>query len=121
MKNYRPIDVLLGQADLRCVVCDTSTRVGCDCHTKCRCGWFFRKGEACRNPHHACEKAARDAGAAIAGSVLFEIRQHYPEPMKYASGGFRKTLQAIIQREAAAMVLEILSAAPDASRSQVRS
>ncbi|GJE57303.1 hypothetical protein [Methylobacterium thuringiense] len=114
MSALRPIDRLFDQADLRCAVCSTSTRVGCDCHTKCQCGWFARKGEACRNPLHAREKAAQDVGHAIAGSVLFHMREMYPEPMKYASGGFAKTLRANIQHEAEMMVLEILSAEPEA-------
>ena len=112
------MDRLVDQADLRCAVCGTSMRVGCDCHTKCRCGWLARKGEACRNPLHARENAAQEVGRAIAGGVLFRMREAYPEPMKHASGGFAKTLRANIQREAAEMVLEILNTKPEADEVQ---
>lgn len=36
---------------MKCTVC--SARAGaCDCWSRCECGWFFRKGGACRNSIH---------------------------------------------------------------------
>lgn len=33
---------------LRCTLCEKAG--GCDCWTKCPCGWTFEKGTKCRNP-----------------------------------------------------------------------
>jgi hypothetical protein len=45
------IDALIDKADLRCTRCNAAMG-GCDCWTKCDCGWSFEKGTACRNPMH---------------------------------------------------------------------
>lgn len=34
---------------LKCTLCGSPT---CDCWTRCRCGWSFEKGAACKNPVH---------------------------------------------------------------------
>jgi|ERR1039458_9497204 hypothetical protein len=46
---------MIDAADLRCTVCRTSAKVGCDCWTRCGCGWSFRKGGTCSNP--ACPRS----------------------------------------------------------------
>lgn len=38
-------------ATVRCVICGARLG-GCDCWTKCDCGWSFRKGGSCRNSIH---------------------------------------------------------------------
>jgi len=80
---------------VRCVTCDAPYG-GCDCRSRCRCGWFVRKGEECRNPLHVREREARSIAQSVAASVLADMRYHYPEPMKAASGGFAKTLKGRI-------------------------
>lgn len=90
----------------------------CDCWTKCRCGWSYEAGGARSNPAHACEDAAQQAADFIAASVVGRMRDAYPEPMRYASGGFAKTLKASITSEARAMVLEILNADPRTTRAE---
>ena len=94
MSALRPIDILFDQADLRCVVCNTPRRDGCGCHTKCRCGWTYRKGETCRNPLHAREEEtlSRVAEFATPGPA--------PRPREAAC-------------EAAEMVLAILDTKPE--------
>lgn len=44
------LDTLFGKANMRCTICETSTKVGCDCWTECSCGWSFQKGTSCNNP-----------------------------------------------------------------------
>lgn len=34
---------------LRCTICNSKAG-GCDCWTKCGCGWSYEKGTECRNP-----------------------------------------------------------------------
>ncbi len=80
---------------VRCVICDAPFG-GCDCHSRCRCGWFVRKGEQCRNALHEREREAGNIAQSVAASVLADMRLHYPEPMKAASGGFAKTLKGRI-------------------------
>ena len=90
---------------MRCTVCDAPMG-GCDCWTRCSCGWSFEKGEACRNPIHAAEQAAEERARAIAGNIAADLARLYPEPMRYASGGFRKTLRETIRQEVKAALLE---------------
>lgn len=99
----RPIDTLIDRA-MRCAVCD-APRGGCGCWTPCRCGWNHRTGEACRNPLHDAERAAGERAAAVATAVVTHMTAMYPEPMRHASGGFRKTLRAAIKREVARALL----------------
>lgn len=40
---------------LKCTVCGSQAGT-CDCWSKCRCGWSFRKAEACRSPAHRTER-----------------------------------------------------------------
>jgi hypothetical protein len=49
-KALSPIEALIDLADLRCTICDAPKSVGCDCWTKCHCGWSFQAGTECRNP-----------------------------------------------------------------------
>ncbi len=95
---------LIGSA-VTCTICDAPMG-GCDCWTWCGYGWNFRTGEACRNPVHAAEQAAEERARAIAGTVAADLARLYPEPMRHASGGFRKTLSEMIRREVKAALLE---------------
>jgi hypothetical protein len=55
-----PIEIMIDSSDLKCTVCGTSSRVGCDCWTKCSrpgCKWSYRKGAACNNPEHRLRPA----------------------------------------------------------------
>lgn len=45
-----PIEIMINASDLKCTVCGASRSKGCDCWTKCSCGWSARKGKPCRNP-----------------------------------------------------------------------
>lgn len=45
----------------------------------------------------------------IASNVGFWMREKYPEPMRWASGGFRKTLHANVKRYAKEVILDLLS------------
>ncbi|KMS64150.1 hypothetical protein [Sphingobium baderi] len=36
---------------LKCTICGSQAGTW-DCWAKCRCGWSFEKGTACRNPKH---------------------------------------------------------------------
>ncbi len=89
----------------RCTICH-SPMGGCGCWTRCACGWNFRTGETCRNPIHAAEQAAEERARAIASTVAADLARLYPEPMRHASGGFRKTLREMIRREVKAALLE---------------
>lgn len=46
-----PVERMIDHA-MRCTLCDAKAGA-CDCWTPCRCGWLYRKGEACRNPIHS--------------------------------------------------------------------
>ncbi|MEN3238927.1 hypothetical protein PUR29_36440 [Methylobacterium ajmalii] len=92
----------------RCAICDAPMG-GCGCWTRCSCGWNFRTGEACRNPIHAAEQAADERARAVAGTVAADLARLYPEPMRHASGGFRKTLREMIRREVKAALIEVQS------------
>lgn len=48
-------------------------------------------------------------GEHVAVNVVFEMKDKYPEPMRWASGGFKKTLHANVSREAKKVILELLS------------
>jgi pyocin large subunit-like protein len=54
-KRRTPIDALIDNSDLRCMVC-RSPMGTCDCWTKCACGWLFEKDTKCRNPIHGGNK-----------------------------------------------------------------
>ncbi len=45
-----PIDVLFAPENMKCTLCGVNMKIGCDCWTKCSCGWSFEKGTKCRNP-----------------------------------------------------------------------
>lgn len=92
------IDILIDRAGMRCVKCGHRSGT-CDCWVECRCGHSYARGEACRNPVHGVEAAAKEMAEGIVLGVLNEMRSLYPEPMKHASGGFRKTLKVIMERE----------------------
>ncbi len=109
------IDALFDQADMRCTRCGQRSGT-CSCWEPCRCGWTKAVKEPCGNPIHGAEDAANQAAEFIAASVISHMRSMYPEPMRTASGGFAKTLRAAIQREAQAMVLEILTSDPNDER-----
>ncbi len=89
-----PVETLIDRSGLRCTVCGSPRSVGCGCWTKCRCGWSFRTGSACRNPDHAMEADTAGTAAAVVAKVLREVARRHPEPMRAASGGFRRTLKA---------------------------
>ncbi len=75
----------------------------------CTCGWSFRKGEACRNPIHTDEQAAEERARAIAGTVAADLARLYPEPMRHASGGFRKDAARDDPPEVKAALIEVQS------------
>ena len=89
-----PIDHMIDAARMKCAKCGTPMG-GCDCWTRCRCGWAYEKGGECDNPDHSIEHM----GEEIANAVAAHMRTVYPEPMRHASGGFQKTLKAVIARE----------------------
>lgn len=105
-----PEHALIDRA-VRCVVCDAPMG-GCGCWTRCSCGWSFRTGEACANPMHAAEQAAGARARAIAGAVVAEMARAYPEPMRHASGGFRRTLRRTVEEQVAAALFEASGLAP---------
>ena len=43
------LDELMQLAE--CTLCGTVRAIGCNCWTKCECGWTFESGTACRNPN----------------------------------------------------------------------
>ena len=92
------INTLIDRAGMRCTKCDALAGT-CDCWVECRCGWSYAKGGKCPNGVHGIEAAAREMAESVSSVVLSEVRLRYPEPMKAASGGFRKTLKSIMERE----------------------
>lgn len=103
-----PIDRVIDDAKLRCTICGAAGQ--CGCWTKCSCGHSYQTGKECTNPVHATEEAAGNLAASISSSVVIHMKSMYPEPMKAASGGFRKTLEAAIKREAKARFIEAFNA-----------
>jgi hypothetical protein len=103
-----PIERLIDASGLRCTVCG-APKGACQCWVECRCGRAYLRGEACGNPIHEREREAQTVAEAVAASVISEVRSVYPEPMKHASGGFRRTLQQTIIREVKAVVLAAIS------------
>ena len=104
--------------NMRCTKCDAPWRT-CDCWTECRCGWSYPTGTACRNPLHTVEKAAQAMADDVALCVLSAAANAYPEPMKHASGGFRKTLKAILVREVRDAVLHWMMAKNEATQEEI--
>lgn len=49
------IKTALDKIDWKCTVCGVSTKIGCACWVRCRCGWSYRAGGTCRNGVHAAE------------------------------------------------------------------
>lgn len=45
-----PIEKMIND-NVRCTVCGAAMG-GCQCWTKCRCGWSYRRGGKCANPEH---------------------------------------------------------------------
>lgn len=105
-----PLERMIDAA-VRCVRCD-QTKADCTCYRKCRCGQTVPKDEACSNPLHAVEEEAAATAKAVATTVLARMSQAYPEPMRHASGGFRKTLRAHIQREVSQILIDASPHAP---------
>lgn len=64
MSVRTPIDALLDQVKMRCTRCNAPAG-SCSCWTKCRCGWLFETGAACRNPRHVGEAVAGDVAATV--------------------------------------------------------
>lgn len=110
-----PIERMVDGAGLRCTICGAPMGQ-CGCWTKCQCGRTYRTGEECDNPVHAIERAAVALAADLAFAVIGEMRGLYPEPMKAASGGFRKTLDGVLKREAKARFIEAFNACEDVKR-----
>lgn len=98
-------------AAVRCVRCDQTT-AKCDCYRKCRCGRTAPKDEACSNPLHAVEEEAAATAKAVATAVLARMSELYPESMRHASGGFKKTLRGHIQREVSQALIDASPHAP---------
>lgn len=88
----KPIDALLSKVDWKCAACGAPAG-SCGCFVDCSCGWSARAGEKCNNPVH-------DMVREIVDAVDHEMRRLYPDIMKHASGGFRRTLRAQIERQA---------------------
>lgn len=105
-----PLERMIDAA-VRCVRCG-KTATECECYRKCRCGHTVPKDEACSNPLHAVEEEAAAAAKAVATTILARMSEAYPEPMRHASGGFRKTLRAHIQREVSQMLIDASPHAP---------
>ena len=101
-----PTDLLLDRVDWRCTICGAKSRT-CDCWTECRCGRSYPKGKQCSNPQHAIDAAAEQLAAIVAANVIHSMKQSYPEPMRHASGGFRKTLHARIAAEVRSTLLVV--------------
>ena len=110
-----PIEMMIDQASMRCAKCGAPAG-SCGCWTACRCGWHFETGGACHNPAHAVEEAARKLAVDLAVRIDIHMKSLYPEAMRAASGGFRRTLLGTIEREAAGL-LTIWS---DAARERFR-
>jgi len=111
-----PIDSLIDRASLKCTICSAPAGT-CSCWTKCRCGISYPAGGECRNPDHQLEKVCEELASGLASQVLHEIRHAYPEPMKHASGGFQKTLKALIKRHAKATLMDVYKAIDDVPQS----
>lgn len=116
MATLTPAEALIDRA-VRCVICGAPMG-GCSCHTKCRCGWTYRAGESCRNPVHEVENAAREHAKVVAASVVARMLTAYPEPMRYASGGFRKTLRGYVEEEVARALIDAAGASPTPEEEQ---
>jgi hypothetical protein len=54
-----PIDAMLDKVDWRCTVCKTPSRIGCNCWTRCDCGYSYRTGTRRRNDVHGRWKNLR--------------------------------------------------------------
>jgi hypothetical protein len=107
-----PIDAMI-MAAARCVRC--GAKMGeCDCWRECRCGRYYPRDGKCENPLHEMEKCADELAEMAATCILSRVVALYPEPMKHASGGFRKTLRAHIEQEVKGTVLDVLLAKEEA-------
>ena len=92
----------MDRVDWKCMKCGASAG-SCDCWRKCVCGHlYYKKDKHCDNPvHHIAREIAAD--------VCTSMQSVYPEQMKSASGGFRKTLRSKIEIQA----LRSLNALPE--------
>jgi hypothetical protein len=100
-----PIERLIDASGLRCTVCGRPRGDGCSCWIECRCGWSYERGGACRNPVHDRERRVEEIARSTAEAIVLEMRGLYPEPMKAASGGFRRTLCELARRKITAAIL----------------
>lgn len=85
-----PLDRMIMNANLRCTICGSSRT--CACWSKCRCGWSYRTGEACRNPNHGL---AED----VATEVIAYIDLMYPDMWNGVAKTARKSLRNVVRRE----------------------
>ena len=104
-----PIERMIDRVAMFCTICGAAAGT-CGCWTECRCGIANPTGEECRNPVHGEERAAEEFAEHVALNVVEHMKAMYPEPMKHASGGFRKTLSGTIKREVRACILEVYKA-----------
>jgi hypothetical protein len=107
-----PLDAMI-MATARCVRC--GAKFGeCDCWRECRCGRSYPRDGKCENPLHTMEECADTLAKSAATSIISGVAYYYPEPMKHASGGFRKTLRTHIEQEIRATILDVLLAKEEA-------
>jgi hypothetical protein len=107
-----PEEIIFGNADLRCTICNA--KIGaCDCWVKCECGWSYEKGTKCRNSLHEVTDCAKQLATDVAASIIEHMKKMYPEPMKYASGGFRKTLRGAIDDGVSRLLVEWMVASEE--------
>lgn len=103
-----PIERLIDQS-MRCTICGQPR--GCGCWEDCKkCGWSFEAGKECRNPAHVVEDACDQLTALVVAEVVDDMREKYPQAMKAASGGFQKTLRAVVSRRVKATLMVVYEA-----------
>lgn len=87
------IDALFDKADMRCTRCGAPAGT-CNCWVTCACGWTMGRSEkTCGNPVHLLVLE-------IVDNVDQQMKNVYPDQMKSASGGFRRTLRTVLERVA---------------------